>query len=55
MKKKNNDAVIKRVQTSVQNMALKWFFYGKRYTILKHRNIKMCEHSIFSIIGQKYV
>jgi len=31
------------------------FSYGKLHIILKHRNVKICEHSIFSIIEHKYV
>ena len=31
------------------------FLYGKLHIILKPRDVEMCDHSIFSIIGHKYV
>jgi len=41
-------------KTFVQFWPLNDFLYGKLHIILKLRNIQICEHSICSIIEQKY-
>jgi len=45
----------RRVRTSVKFDPKVMFSTVELHIILKPRNVKNCEHSIFSILEQKYV